>query len=94
MVFFSSSADAEIKYSLTGVNDDGIEVYETSKSVMDLSWKDRKAKYLDIMRNEYRGRKAKFERNGHTYYAEFDENSLRKPIYGDSRSSVNGKKHS
>lgn len=87
-----TDADAEIKYSLTGVNDDGIEVYETSQSVMDLSWKDRKAKYLDIMRNEYRGRKAKFERNGHTYYAEFDENSLRKPIYGDSRSSVNGKK--
>ncbi len=79
-------------YSLTGINKDGIEVYETSKDVLDLTWDERKAKYLDVMKNEYRGRTAKFERNGHTYYAEFDQRSIRKPIYGDNRSSKEGTK--
>lgn len=83
---------ADTKYSLIGTNKNGIEVYETSKSIMDLSWKERKAKYLDVMKNQYRGRTARFERNGHVYYAEFDLNSIRKPIYGDSRSSANGVK--
>ncbi len=59
---------------------------------MGLTWDERKAKYLDVMKNEYRGRTAKFERNGHTYYAEFDQGSIRKPVYGDNRSSPNGVK--
>ena len=37
-------------------------------------------------------RTARFERNGHTYYAKFDQASVRKPIYGDSRSSTAGVK--
>lgn len=78
--------------SLTGKNKDGIEVYETSQTVMDLTWDERKAKYLEVMKKEYLGRTAKFERNGHTYYAKFDQSSVRKPIYGDSRSSPNGVK--
>lgn len=78
--------------SLTGKNKDGIEVYETSQAVMDLTWDERKAKYLEVMKKEYLGRTAKFERNGHTYYAKFDQSSVRKPIYGDSRSSPNGVK--
>lgn len=80
------------KYSLSGITDSGIEVYETSRETMNLTWEERKAKYLDVMKNEYRGRTAKFERNGHVYYAEFDQSSLRKPIYGDKRSSPNGTK--
>ncbi len=80
------------KYSLSGITDSGIEVYETSQETMNLTWEERKAKYLDVMKNEYRGRTAKFERNGHVYYAEFDQSSLRKPIYGDKRSSPNGTK--
>ena len=80
------------KFSLVGKTKDGIEVYETSQETMALTWDERKAKYLDVMKNEYRGRTAKFVRNGHTYYAEFDQNSIRKPIYGDKRSSENGKK--
>lgn len=87
-----AEADGDVKHSLTGKTKDGIEVYETSQEVMDLTWDERKAKYLDVMKNEYRGRTAKFERNGHTYYAEFDQNSIRKPIYGDKRSSESGKK--
>lgn len=81
-----------VKYSLAGVNEYGIEVYETSDEIMGMSWNERKARYLEVMRNEYRGRTAKFERNGHTYYAQFDQNSIRKHIYGDSRASTNGVK--
>ena len=49
-------------------------------------------KYLDLMKNQYRGRTARFERNGHLYYAKFDQSSLRKPIFGDNRSSSAGSK--
>ncbi len=42
------------------------------------------------MRNEYRGRTAKFVRNGHTYYATFDNKDISKNIYGDKRSSSGG----
>ena len=42
------------------------------------------------MRNEYRGRTAKFVRNGHTYYATFDNKNISKNIYGDKRSSSGG----
>ena len=80
------------RYSLTGVNENGIEVYETSSETKALSWGERKKKYLDLMRGEYQGRTAKFERNGHVYYAQYDPKSLRKPIYGDDRSSPNGVK--
>ena len=87
-----SETKGKTEYSLSGITEDGIEVYETSQDIMDLTWDERKAKYLDVMKNEYRGRTAKFERNGHTYYAEFDQNSIRKHIYGDKRSSPNGAK--
>lgn len=80
------------KYSLSGINKDGIEVYETSKDIMDLTWDERKAKYLDVMKNEYQGRTARFERNGHIYYAEFDKKHINKHIYGDDRSSPKGRK--
>ena len=82
----------DVKYSFRGTNHDGIEVYETSQAVMNLSWKDRKTQYLDVMRNAYRGRTARFERNGHVYYATFDQSSIRKHIYGDKRSSSDGAK--
>ena len=85
-------ADSGESYELVGKNKDGIEVYETSGGTMALTWDDRRAKYLDDLKNEYRGKTARFERNGHTYYAKFDQNSIRKPIYGDSRASVNGVK--
>lgn len=84
--------DPDIRYSYRGVNKDGIEVYETSQRVMNLGWKARKAEYLNVMQNVYYGRTAKFERNGHAYYATFDQGSIRKPIYGDNRSSVDGVK--
>ena len=77
--------------SLRGVNAQGIEVYETDTDVMNLTWEDRKKEYLKLLSNDFKGKTAKFTRNGHTYYAEFDSNSIRKHIYGDKRSSPKGK---
>ncbi len=89
----SPKAEGEsVRYSLTGVDENGIEIYETSEEVKKLSFSERKQAYLDIIKNEYSGRTAKFVRNGHTYYAEFDKNSIRKPVYGDKRSSTDGVK--
>lgn len=81
-----------MQYQLRGYNSDDIEVYETSDEIKALPWSERRKRYLDIMRNEYRGRTARFVRNGHIYYAEFDRENIRKPIYGDKRSSLAGKK--
>ena len=82
----------DIRYSYRGVNKDGIEVYETSGDIKKLSYKDRQQKFLDIMTNDYRGRTAKFIRNGHTYYATFEEKDVNKNIYGDKRSDKKGYK--
>lgn len=88
----NAAGEGGARFDLKGKNKDGIEVYETSGGTMALTWADRRAKYLDDLKNEYRGKTARFERNGHTYYAKFDQNSIRKPIYGDSRASGNGVK--
>lgn len=87
-----NAENKDIRYSRKGVNKDGIEVYETSEETMKLTWKEREAKYLDLMKNEYRGRTAKFVRNGHTFYAQFDPKGIRKVIKGDSRSKGNSLK--
>lgn len=79
-----------VKYSYEGKNKYGIEVYETSDEVKALSRKERQKKFLEIMQNEYRGRTAKFIRNGHAYYATFDGKDINKNIYGDKRSSNGG----
>lgn len=42
------------------------------------------------MREQYAGRTAKFTRNGHVYYARFDESDISKNVYGDKRSSFRG----
>lgn len=87
----ASSVDG-VKNALVGVRSDGIEVCKTSPDTMKLSWAERKKKYLDVMKNEYRGRTARFTRNGHIYYAQFDRSSISKPIYVDSRLSSEGVK--
>ena len=79
-----------VKYSLEGKNKDGVEVYTTSEDVRSLTRKERQKKFLEIMQNEYRGRTAKFVRNGHAYYATFDSRDVNKNIYGDRRSSNSG----
>ena len=85
-----SAAERWSEVFLRGQNKDGIEVYETSSEVKALTRKERQKKFLEIMRNEYRGRTAKFVRNGHTYYATFDNKDISKNIYGDKRSSSGG----
>lgn len=80
----------DVKYSFRGTNQDGIEVYETSADVKNLPYKERQKQFLDIMTNEYRGRTAKFIRNGHAYYATFEESDVNKNIYGDKRSDKKG----
>ena len=86
------TSDPDIRYSFRGTNQDGIEVYETSDDVKKLTYKERQKQFLDIMTNEYRGRTAKFIRNGHAYYATFDEKDVNKNIYGDKRSDKKGYK--
>ncbi len=46
----------------------------------------------NLIKKEYIERTAKFERNGHVYYAQFDRSSVNKHIYGEKRSSKNGVK--
>ena len=78
------------KYSLRGLNKDNIEVYETSNETKALPYSQRMQHFLSIMENEYKGRIAKFERNGHVYYAAFDEGDINKNIYGDKKSDTKG----
>ena len=80
-----------LQFSVSYVRPDGIEVYETSDEVMQMPWKQRKQKYLSYIRDTYRGRTARFERNGHTYYAEFDYSNASKAIYGETRSDDSGR---
>ena len=79
-------------YSLRGVNKDGIEVYETSDSTMKLTWKDRIAAFEDTLNQQFVDKKARFVRNGHTYYAKMDSNFFNKVMYGEKHFSKDGKK--
>lgn len=85
-----TTMDDKVQHSFVGVNEDGIEVYETSDEVKKLPWKQKTEKYLEAVRKTYRGKTIKFERNGHVYYAEFDRKNAGKAIYGDSRSTKAG----
>lgn len=74
-----------------GTRSDGIEVYETSPEVKNLPTKEKIKRYKQYMEEEYRGRTAKFTKNGETYYARFDDADIRKNIYGDKKSDAKGK---
>lgn len=88
----AETGDGKTAYSYRGVNDDGIEVYETSAETKKLPYSERVKRYAEIMRNEYRGRTAKFMRNGHAYYALFSSDDVRKDTYGDKRSDRRGQR--
>ena len=87
-VFMEGTADPA---SYVGTTAEGVEVYETSEEVRKLPWAERKKRFLDLMRNQYRGRTAKFVRNGHSYYAKFDYRGVSKNIYGDDKSNDSGR---
>lgn len=84
------SGNRDIRWSLAGTNKDGIEVYETSDNIKNLTNKERMKQFEEIMKNDYRGRTAKFIRNGHAYYATFEDTDVKKNIYGDNQSSKAG----
>lgn len=86
----STQEGGEAMYFFRGENKDGIEVYETSEEIKKLPYTERQQRFFDIMKNEYRGRTAKFVRNGHAYYATFEESDVNKNIYGDKRSDPKG----
>ena len=85
---FADEAGSSAEY--VGKTIDGTEVYETSEEVQKMPYKQRMETFMDIMRNEYAGRTAKFTANGDVYYAKFDEADLRKNVYGDKKSSLRG----
>lgn len=86
------TSDPDIRYSYRGVNKDGIEVYETSEATMNLTWADRVSQYEKMLSTNFVGRTARFKRNGHIYYAQFDPNSAGKVLYGEKGMSKDGKK--
>lgn len=86
----SVTAQFHASFSLVGVSDDGMEVYETSQAVKDMTREERMDAFEARMANEFRGRTARFERNGHIYYAKFDSTGVSKNIYGDDKSDQSG----
>ena len=82
----------DIRYSLRDYASDGTDIYETDEKTKSLSYKDRMQKFIDLAATDYRGRTARVYKNGHGYYALFEEPDIRKTIYGDNRSDKNGKK--
>lgn len=81
-----------VKYSYRGTRDGGVEVYETSAETRALSDSEKKKKYMQMMREQYSGRTAKFEHDGEVDYARFTGDDMRKDMYGDQRSDVRGQK--
>lgn len=86
----NAATEGGTRFDLKGKNKDGVEVYETGEDVKKMSYKERMESFMDIMRNEYAGRTAKFSDGNSTYYAKFDEADLRKNVYGDKKSSQKG----
>ena len=86
----NAATEGGVRFDLKGKNKNGVEVYETGEDVKKMSYKERMEAFMDIMRNEYAGRTAKFSDGNNTYYAKFDEADLRKNVYGDKKSSQKG----
>lgn len=84
------TAEGEKMFQFVGKNENGTEVYQTSESVRNLTNKEKMLKFINDLKNEYRGRTAKFERDGKIYYARMEESDARKNIYGDRKSDRAG----
>lgn len=81
---------SEAKFSLTGKTEDGMEVYETSEDIKKMPYAERMKLFVSLMENEYRGRTAKFSKNGKVYYARFANEDVKKNIWGDKQSDKEG----
>lgn len=84
--------EGKVKFALKGTDENGIEIYETSDEVQSMTKKERQARLRDLMLNEFRGRTAKFEKNGQVYYALFNKSAINKGIQGDKKSDRRGYK--
>ena len=85
-----NTTDNGIRYQLVGKDDNGVEIYETSAETKNMPIKQREKALIDIISREYRGKTAKFEKDGDVYYALFHKDTARKNVYGDNRSSTSG----
>lgn len=81
---------SEAKFSLTGKTEDGMEVYETDEDIKKMPYAERMKLFVSLMENEYRGRTAKFSKNGKVYYARFANEDVKKNIWGDKQSDKEG----
>ncbi len=90
--YYRDGADVSYgnKNLYAGKNADNIDVFVTDSSLKALSYDERKNVFLDLIKNEYIGRTARFERNGHIYYAQFSDDDIRKNIFGDKKSDKKG----
>ena len=82
--------NSQVAKDFVGWTADNNEVYVTTAKTMSMSDADRKQKFFNDYANNFRGRRAKFKRNGHTYYAKFEDtkNGLGKLVYeGNAKSS-------
>lgn len=84
--------NTDIQYSLVGQDENGIEIYETSEDTKKLSYSERNKLLLKSVLEDYKGRTAKFYKNGAVYYALYNEQGIRKGVYGDKKSDLNGRK--
>lgn len=88
--------DSPIAGDFIGWTADGNEVYQTSAATMAMSSHDRFENFKEKYLANLTGRTAKFRRNGHVYYAKFEqtESNLGKlaheGTYAGSKSSVAG----
>lgn len=85
-----TQSNSSTQYVLKGKDFDGIEVYETSEDIKSLSMKEKRAKAIDLVSNEFRGRTAKFSKGNQAYYARFQKTDIQKNVYGDKKSSNKG----
>ena len=84
------SDDKNLYTSLMGYDKDGIEIYNTSAQTKNLTFKEKKANAVKMITDTYRGRTAKFTKNGTAYYAKLDKDDAGKLVYGDKKSTRNG----
>ena len=87
-----STGNSAYKYQLVGRDADGIEIYETSEEVKNLSQAEKKKRAINLVENEFSGRTVKLIKNAEKIYAKFEKADIRKNLYGDNRSSDKGKR--
>ncbi len=83
-------SEKQVNYELKGTDEDGVEVYETSDDVKNMKFKERQSLLKELMVNQFKGRTAKFVKNGQTYYAQYNEAGINKGVYGDKKSDPRG----